>query len=1001
MERNNRVAAAVRRALVMSAVTAAGAAAPALAQENLGEIVVTGSRIKSANLEATTPVTQVTAADVVTQGVTRIEDLVNQLPQAFAAQNVTVANGASGTATLNLRGLGSPRTLVLVDGRRLPYGGVTNSAADINQIPTQMVERVDILTGGASAVYGSDAVAGVVNFIMKKDFEGVEITSQYNFYWHENDYKGPGAVKLRDVIEARAATNPSQFALPDDTVTDGEGKEISIMVGVNSGDGRGNITAYATVFDSDQVLQRDRDYSACSLGAGPTVSFSCGGSSTAAGGRFTTFGQPSYPDPDGAGPLTAGPAFNLTVLNATDMRAFNNNLDLYNFGPLNHYQRPERRYSIGAMGHYEFGEHADVYTSLMFTDYESIAQIAPGGAFGDTSSVNCDNPLLPTGALDDIGCTPERIANGDSNLMYILRRNVEGGGRQQSFANSTFRMVAGVRGTINEGWDYDASASYSQGTGTTSTLNYFVIDRIGRALDVIDVGGTPTCRSVIDGSDPNCVPWNPFVPNGVDQAQLDYLQAKGIQIGRINQEIYNGVVTGDLGTYGFKTPWAAEGVQVVFGAEYRRDTLDNKVDALQEQAQLSGSGGATIGISGATQVKELFFEGRVPLAQDQAMAESLTFDTAYRFSDYGSIETDTYKFGLEWAPVSDVRFRGSYQRAVRAANIVELFTAQGFNLFDMNGDPCGFDDPSPDATAAECIATGVPASFFDGVNDDVERNGLDSPAGQYQFLQGGNQGLTPEESDTISYGIVLTPRFAPGLAVTIDYFDIDIEDTISTFGAVNTLAACYTNGDADACSRIDRNPGNGSLWVGSGNVVDTNINIGSLSTKGYDLNVTYTGLEIGRFGSLSFNLTGTYLDELITEPGPGIAPYDCTDFYSSVCGTPNPEWRHRFRTSWQTPWDLDLSLTWRHYGEVTGLASANVPLAADRIDRKLSAEDYFDLAANWAVTEKASVTLGINNVLDDNPSLSASVGTTGNGNTFPQTYDALGRYVFLRARVGF
>jgi len=212
MERNNRVAAAVRRSLIMSAVAATGAAAPALAQDDLGEIVVTGSRIRSANLEATTPVTQVTAADVVTQGVTRIEDLVNQLPQAFAAQNVTVANGASGTATLNLRGLGSPRTLVLIDGRRMPYGGVTNSAADINQIPTQMIERVDILTGGASAVYGSDAVAGVVNFIMKRDFEGVQVTSQYNFYWHENDFNGPGATKLRDVIAARAATNPAEFA---------------------------------------------------------------------------------------------------------------------------------------------------------------------------------------------------------------------------------------------------------------------------------------------------------------------------------------------------------------------------------------------------------------------------------------------------------------------------------------------------------------------------------------------------------------------------------------------------------------------------------------------------------------------------------------------------------------------------------------------------------------------------------------------------------------------
>ena len=214
MERKYQVASAVRRALVMGALTAAGAA-PALAQENLGEIVVTGSRIRSANLEATTPVTQVTAADVVTQGVTRIEDLVNQLPQAFAAQNVTVANGATGAATLNLRGLGSPRTLVLVDGRRLPYGSVTNSAADINTIPTQMVERVDILTGGASAVYGSDAVAGVVNFIMKKDYEGVEVTSQYNFYWHENDYGGPGETKLRDVIEGRprATRSSSRFLM--------------------------------------------------------------------------------------------------------------------------------------------------------------------------------------------------------------------------------------------------------------------------------------------------------------------------------------------------------------------------------------------------------------------------------------------------------------------------------------------------------------------------------------------------------------------------------------------------------------------------------------------------------------------------------------------------------------------------------------------------------------------------------------------------------------------
>ena len=194
MQPNSNVALAVRRALILGLVPAS--MTPALAQEAataeaLETVVVTGSRLKQANLESSSPITQVTAADITTQGVTRIEDLINQLPQAFAAQNATVANGASGTATVNLRGLGSSRTLVLVDGRRMPYGGVSSSAADLNQIPTQLVERVEVLTGGSSAVYGSDAISGVVNFITRKDFEGVEVSGQYSFYQHQNSFGGP------------------------------------------------------------------------------------------------------------------------------------------------------------------------------------------------------------------------------------------------------------------------------------------------------------------------------------------------------------------------------------------------------------------------------------------------------------------------------------------------------------------------------------------------------------------------------------------------------------------------------------------------------------------------------------------------------------------------------------------------------------------------------------------------------------------------------------------
>ena len=286
---------------------------------------------------------------------------------------------------------------------------------------------------------------------------------------------------------------------------------------------------------------------------------------------------------------------------------------------------------------------------------------------------------------------------------------------------------------------------------------------------------------------------------------------------------------------------------------------------------------------------------------------------------------------------------------------------------------------------------------------NVGSSALDSPAGQYNYLQGGNPALQPETSDTVSFGLVFTPTFFDGFTASIDWFNIRIEDTISTFGAENTLNACYGQGDPAACGRIERNASNGTLWVGDGNVVDLNINIGAIETTGIDLNLNYSGLEIGKAGSLAFNLTGTYLDELITEPGPGIDPYDCVGYFASVCGTPNPEWRHQARMDWQTPWDINVSLAWRYYGSVSGYGqkyNADGTLT-NRIDQNFAAESYFDLSGTWNVTEKSSIVLGINNILDNDPSINASVGTTGNGNTYPQVYDALGRYIFMRAKIAF
>jgi len=1005
---------------------AAAAAGPAYAaDQTIQEVVVTGSRIAQPNLETTSPVTQVTSEDVITQGVSKIEDLVNQLPQAFAAQNGTVSNGATGTATVNLRGLGSTRTLVLIDGRRMPYGGVTpnSAAADLNQIPVALVERVEILTGGASAVYGSDAIAGVVNFIMKKDFEGVQIDGQYSLYQHNNDFHGPGAVQLRDTIQAKHATNPAQFNLPDDNVTDGNGVQGTLTVGVSTEDGRGNLTAYVSYRDSKEVLERDRDYSACALAANPTTSFACGGSGTAFPGTFTDFNSNRFltPGPDGKIgtaddiDINPMPQFNSTVDQTTgDFRPFNTATDQYNFGPSNFYLRPDTRYSLGAMGHYELAPFADIYTQLMFTDIRSVAQIAPGGAFFNTATINCDNPFLSAQQAQTIGCgAPAQAAaatiNPDTGQPFLAdpnivplnlgRRNVEGGGRQTSFHNQSFRTLIGSRGDIADGWNYDVSVQFSRGTVDVTGTNDFVTNNLAKALDAVVDPNDPTkvvCRSVVDGTDPACVPYNPFGIGGVTPEALNYLQVPAVQTGVIDQNVITGVITGDLGTIGAKLPWADEAVKVAFGVENRRDKLDNITDYVLTNGLLGGSSGTTIGIKGSTNVNDVFMEASIPLVQGKTGVEQLSFDTAYRYSDYSSgITTDTYKFGVEYAPLEDVRFRASYQRAVRAPNIVELFTAQGFSLFDIDDDPCG---PKGTASDAACLNAGAGAQV---TPSQLRSSALTSPAGQYQTNVGGNTTLKPETSDTISYGIVFTPRFAPGLSMSLDYFDIDVEDLISTFGASNALDACYNFSDATACSKINRNA-NGQLWLGTGNVDDLNTNIGGLETSGVDLNLNYTGFDIGSMGTLSFNLTGTYLNELITDPGAaGFPPFDCVGEHAGKCVSSlttaaNPEIRTRFRIGWETPWNVDFALTHRYIGPISQEGAA-----ADRIDRNFSHESYFDLFGSWNVTDMANVRLGINNVLDNDPQINASVGTTGNGNTYPQVYDALGRFIFGGVTVKF
>ena len=979
---------------VLAGLVAVGGISPAIAQEaeqaeqatQVGDIVVTGSRIRQRNLETTSPVTQVTGEDIDIQGVTRVEDLVTQLPQAFAAQNSTVANGASGTATVSLRNLGSSRTLVLIDGRRMGYGSPNDDAADLNQIPEQLVERVEVLTGGASAIYGSDAVAGVVNFIMKRDFEGIQLDAQYGFYQHNNDYDGPG--NLRNVILGRAQANPSQYVLPDDNVVDGESRSINAIMGVKSDDGRGSLMAYAGYRKNNQVIGGARDYSSCSLGgtAANGTDFTCGGSGTAFPGQFISLANEAA--------LTVGGSEG--VGNGTFL-PYSSAAGAYNFGPLNYFQRPDERYTLGAFGTYKVTEKAEVFAQLMFSDYSSVAQIAPSGAFlGPVIPVSCDNPLLSGQQATAIGCT----AGVDSVDMLIGRRNVEGGGRQDSINYESYRGVIGIRGAFNDNWNYDVAGQFSRVRLARTYLNDFSNTRLARAFDVVDSGGVATCRSVVDGTDTSCVPYNIFSPGGVTQEALNYLQIPLVQTGETTQQILSAVVSGDTG---FGLPLAANNIQVAVGAEFRRDALNSVTDTSFSTGDGAGQGGPTIGFNGSASVIEGFVEVQVPLADNQPWAYSASLDAAYRHSQYENFEADTYKVGLDYAPIEDIRFRGSYSRAVRAPNVIEMFAAQGFNLFDLDYDPCsatGRAANNAGPVPAACIGTNpwqVTAAQSAG-------NLLNNPSGQYNFLGGGNPNLEPEEAETVTFGVVFTPSALPGFNLSVDYYDIEVENLIGQIGAQNVLDACYIANNPQSCSQIRRDAGTGSFWLDEGHVVDTNVNIGGVRTSGVDINANYS-IDLEKwgapsYGGLAFSFAGTWLEKLETDTGLGFdnSVYDCTGFYANQCGVPNPEWRHRARVTWISPWEMDLSATWRHYGgvEIAVLGDdGTLNNSGPRLDRELDDRNYLDLAVTWQARSNLKVRAGVNNVLDSDPPLSASVGTTGNNNTYPQLYDAMGRYIFL------
>ena len=1015
---------------LLTTLTAVSTSAYAQDADQMEEMVVTGSRFTNPNLVSTSPVTVIDDELFDVRGTFDTIDLVNTLPSAFAGQTTAFANGATGTSTLNLRGLGAVRTLVLVDGKRLPPGGPLGGfAADLNLIAPQLVESVEVVTGGASAVYGSDAIAGVANFILRKDFEGIELDVQGGFNQSTNNDEF-----FQDALEA-ANIDPVTGG-----VTDNATLQLSGLIGTGLGDGRGNVTGYFNWSTSDGIQQGDRDFAQCATFPSGADDLICLGSN--AGPFPTTFFVNTLLDADGnqiglvdatgapilnadGTPQTSG-AFSLNAEDDTLTPGFNN---AFNFNPFNPIRREVERFNAGFNGYYDFKEDLTAYLDFGFTSSSSPQIIAPSAAFNASiNQVNCDNPLLTEeqlaiicGTLDPATGLFARDIDGDGFAQTEIRRRfVEGGPRTDDRTRTNFRVVGGFRGTLADNFDWDIFGQYSETQLQRVQFNQVTAENLALSLDIVSdpVTGDPICRSVLDGSNPDCLPFTSAFQIGVpsDPGLPAFVDTPTLTVGTSTQNVFGATIGGDLSVWGAQSPWADEGVNALIGVEYREDTLFEQADGIAASGGLVGAGGATVPTNGETEVFEIFGEVQIPLISDKPFIERFNVTGAYRYSDYssednltgidgGNFGVSTFAVGATWEPTSDLRIRGQFQRAIRAPNVLELFSPQNTGLTNLS-DPCS--GSMPTATAAQCANTGLSAAQFGLIPPD---------SGQLNTLTGGNPNLTPEVSDTFTIGAVWQPSQVEGLTVSADYFDITVENAIGTIPTATTLNQCLETGAVEFCSLIQRGP-DGTLTTVPSDLAfisAASTNIAEFATTGIDLQIQYNH-DLNSFGDLSFNYNSTILTDLSTITIPGTPSFDCVGFFADSCGNPNFAYRHNLGATWNTPWKFRGTALWRFFSGVnqvgnvdngfdgTGNVTSLVQSGGNAIDERIDSTSYLDLAGFYDVNDELTLRMGVNNVLDSNPPIVTTFGTTGvnvEANTVAGVFDAGGRFLFAGATFNF
>ena len=978
-----------------------------------GSIVVTGTRIRTPNLVSNVPITSVAPDELPNQGQASLGDALNDLPalrSTFSQENSGRFIGTAGNNFLDLRGLGESRTLVLVNGRRHITSSVGDFIVDINTIPQDLLERVDIVTGGESAVYGSDAIAGVVNFILRDNFDGIRLHAQGGI-----SSRGDRGV---DVVTLTAGRN---FA--DNRANIAVSLEYTHAEPLYFGDRPALTGAFS---GRCQYQLTERTVGEPQAGDGiPDNTFLCGirNASISDGGTIGVISSASGAalrfDPNG-NLFIDTPSVSYLPFGSGNVQG-GQGTTLRDTGQL---AVGQDRYIGNLLAHYDITPAFQLFVEAKYVRQRVLQEGQPSFFQGQLSNffgpgvpnLRCNNPFLTSQALTTLQsfglCT-----NPATGTFGLSRFNVDFGGRREVDTRDTYRIVGGIRGDFNGDWHYEISLNYGHFKSTNAELNDLVLfdvngnpDGFSLAVDAVrNSAGQIVCRvNQTAVTRPDCVPINVFGYGAPSQAALNFVNTTSHLYSHASELDALAFVSGDFSQL-FELPGGP--IAFSIGAEYRRET------AFQQADPLSASGGTFFNAFGtfnppALSVKEVFGELSMPLLRDLPFAHELTVSGAARYSDYNTSANHTFAWNVNgtWAPVSDIRFRANYSRSVRVPTLSDLYSPNSQN-FAFIADPCDAANINNGTSnrPGNCAALGVPTTANAADAAACAGTGFPSPAGgpfinclarsfSTGFSSGGNPNLQEETGRSLTIGAVVTPRFLPGFSLTVDYFDIKVTNLIATLSAQTILNQCVdlpSLSNQFCASVFPRDPATG--FFNNPAVLSAGVNFAKQTSRGIDADMTYrhtfaNGLRLNLRGIGTYTLERT---NYISPTDPNFADRQLSELGDPVfSGT-------LITGIGMGAWDIQYSL--RYIGkqtitsyEATHSLQGRPPTNPDFANRVYYPDVlYHDVRLNYRISQRYTFYLGVDDLFDKLPPL----GLLGTEAGSPFT--SIGRFLYAGATVNF